>query len=247
MTGRAPEPPYAAITTLFVDVGNTLVSMDSQWIRDELAGCGVHTSVAAIERAEAAARPAVSARITQHSEGNPHGLFGLYFASMLEELEARAEPLAVPVAELVTKLVPVLRAPGRTARLWSRLLPGVTSALDQLKALELKLVIVSNSDGTIEELLREQGLRDYFDDVLDSAVVGFEKPDVRIFEAALARAACAPEATLHVGDMYHADVAGARAASLHAVLLDPFGDWADVDCHRVESFAALAERLAASR
>jgi putative hydrolase of the HAD superfamily len=77
--------------------------------------------------------------------------------------------------------------------------------------------------------------------------VGFEKPDVRIFEQALERAGCDPRATLHVGDMYHADVVGARKASLHAVLLDPFDDWIDVDCHRMKSFAQLAERIARSR
>jgi HAD superfamily hydrolase (TIGR01509 family) len=241
------EVPYAELTTLFVDVGNTLVSMDSQWICDELAGCGVVSSVAAIERAEAAARPAISARLGEHHESDPHGLFGLYFAMLLEQLEARGGPLATPIPELVSRLVPVLRAPGETARLWSRRLPGVVPALEGLRALGLQLVIVSNSDGTLDETLQLLELRDYFDDVLDSSVVGFEKPDVRIFESAIQRAGCDPRTTLHVGDMYHADVTGARAASVHAILVDPFDDWRDVDCDRVESFAQLAERIANAR
>ena len=41
-----------------------------------------------------------------------------------------------------------------------------------------------------------------------------------------------PERTLHVGDIYHADVVGARAAGVHALLLDPHGDWPELACER---------------
>ncbi len=36
------------------------------------------------------------------------------------------------------------------------------------------------------------------------------------------------------------DVLGARAAGLHAMLVDPFDDWSGVDCFRVPDLAALA-------
>ena len=40
-----------------------------------------------------------------------------------------------------------------------------------------------------------------------------------------------------MGDIYHADVSGARAAGVHALLLDPFGDWPEVDCERAEDLS----------
>jgi hypothetical protein len=47
--------------------------------------------------------------------------------------------------------------------------------------------------------------------------------------------------------MYAADVVGARAAGVHALLLDPHGDWGDVDCAVARDVPALANRLIAAR
>ena len=107
-------------------------------------------------------------------------------------------------------------------------------------------MVVSNSDGTVEDGLKDRGLHEYFDAVIDSHVVGFEKPDGRIFECAIAASGARAESTLHVGDLYFADVVGARGAGLHALLLDPFGDWeayGQVDCARLPDILALAERI----
>ncbi len=42
----------------------------------------------------------------------------------------------------------------------------------------------------------------------------------------------------YVGDIYEIDVAGARAAGMHALLVDPLGRWSELDCDRI---AALHE------
>jgi HAD superfamily hydrolase (TIGR01509 family) len=91
------------------------------------------------------------------------------------------------------------------------------------------------------------GLRPHFHHVVDSAVVGVEKPDPRIFRHALDAVGARPERTLHVGDLYAVDVVGARAAGLHALLLDPHGDWAEVDCARAPDVASVARALVAAR
>ena len=107
----------------------------------------------------------------------------------------------------------------------------------------LQLVVVSNADGTIEQLLENQQIRSYFDVVVDSHNVGVEKPDPRIFELALERSGAIPEQTLHGGDMYDFDVVGARSAGVHALLLDPYSDWQDVDCERLPNLLALCDKL----
>ena len=48
-----------------------------------------------------------------------------------------------------------------------------------------------------------------------------------------------PGEAAYVGDLYSVDVLGARAAGIHPVLLDPHGDWGEVDCLTVSSLAEL--------
>ena len=69
---------------------------------------------------------------------------------------------------------------------WNQVLPGVRESLAVLRARGLRLVAVSNSDGSAEAVLVATGLRDWFEAVIDSHIVGFSKPDPRVFEAARA-------------------------------------------------------------
>jgi len=240
--------PYAQLDTIFLDVGNTLISIDFDWIAAELASRGVSTTGDALRRAEAAARP-----VYAHSlfvEGVPPGtdLFQFYLVSIFRHVEVMAQRPPEELDALFAALRPVLRPDGRASVLWRSVMPRVPEALARLQDLGLQLVIVSNSDGTVEHSLDAAGLRGFFAVVIDSAVVGAEKPDVRIFQAALDASGARPERTLHVGDLYHADVTGARAAGIHALLLDPYDDWTSVtDVDRLPDIWAVASRLAESR
>ena len=127
--------------------------------------------------------------------------------------------------------------------LWCRTAPGTCESLDRLRAAGLRLGVVSNSDGRVEEALTAAGIRDRFELVLDSALVGVEKPDPAIFRAALNALDVAPEETLYVGDLYDVDVVGARAAGIEAVLLVPDAGEPEPRCRRVESLVALADDL----
>ncbi len=239
--------PYERLTTLFLDVGNTLVSIDFDWVAAEVAGRGLACSAEEVRRAEAAARPEISAWIARGHSTEPDDTFLLYLRAVVTRLPAAAAAELRALDALCHALLPVLRTPGEADRLWRAVMPGVPEALERLRALGLALAVVSNADGSVERSLTRLGLRPFFAHVHDSAVVGFEKPDPRIFVHALARAGAAPEATLHVGDLFHADVVGARAAGVHAALLDPFGDWEAPDCEVLPDLSALAERLAAER
>jgi HAD superfamily hydrolase (TIGR01509 family) len=239
--------PYARIDTLFLDAGNTLISMDFDWIAAEIQGQGFACDPHVVRRAEAAARPITSQGFASKRFGEARDRFHFYLSAILSHLPPVAAEGPDAVTSLVDALVPILHMPGEANRLWQRIIPGVVDGLDAFKAVGLQLVVVSNSDGTVERGLIEAGLRPYFDVVVDSTLVGFSKPDPRIFGHALAACGAHPSRVLHVGDMYHADVVGARRAGLHALLLDPFDDWDDVDCERLPDLNALAERLRASR
>jgi putative hydrolase of the HAD superfamily len=99
-------------------------------------------------------------------------------------------------------------------------------ALRELRSRGLRLVVVSNWDYALPDVLARIGLLDLVDDVVASAAVGWAKPDARIFRAALERARCAPAEALHVGDSPEKDVAGAEAVGIRAVLLDRSGSGA---------------------
>ncbi len=111
----------------------------------------------------------------------------------------------------------------------------VLPTLQALRAAGLRLAIVSNWDNTLMDHCRELGIVPYFDTIVGSLDVGYEKPNRRIFDIALERVGVRPEQTLHVGDMYPADVAGARRAGITPVLLDRYDLQPDADCLRVRT------------
>ncbi len=238
-----PVIPYDQIDTIFLDVGNTLISIDFDWIAAELSAREFGCEGEAVRRAEAASRPGYSQLL--FVDGVPAGtdLFRTYLTTIFERLDVTAGLPASDRGDLVTELRPVLRPDGRASVLWRTVMPRVPEALAYMRDRGLALVVVSNSDGTAERSLETAGLRRYLSAVVDSAIVGYEKPDPRIFEHALRQSGAMPERTLHVGDLYHADVSGARSAGIHALLLDPYDDWPAVDCDRAPDLWAVAERF----
>jgi len=80
--------------------------------------------------------------------------------------------------------------------------------------------MISNWDERLHRLIEGLGIRDRLDPVIASYEVGFEKPDRRIFEAAVAASGVAPERSLLIGDEPVMDVEGAIAIGMKAVLVD---------------------------
>ena len=124
--------------------------------------------------------------------------------------------------DVVQDLLPLLWKEHVAWNLYSRVPDGLGDALDTLRAGGARVAIVSNSEGMLEALFEKLGILRHFDAVLDSGKLGVEKPDPRIFEAALARFGTPASRALHLGDTYATDVLGARAAGLRAALIDPF-------------------------
>jgi len=135
---------------------------------------------------------------------------------------------------------------------WTDVGPQVAEDLRAIATLGLPLGVVSNSDGTVQAELHRLGVCSVDDGagvrvgvVLDSAVVGIAKPDPGIFRIALERLGVpADETVLHVGDSLRYDVAGARAAGIRPVHLDPYGFCpAPADHSHITSLADLPELI----
>ncbi len=242
------EPiPYADIDTIFLDVGNTLISIDFDRVAEELRARQLPCEPEEIRRAEAAARPGYSEKVFVTGCRPDRSLFHSYLVAILEKVGGPASLSAIELDALVTEIGPILRPEGRASVLWRAVMPGVAEALERLQRLGLTLAVISNSDGTCAQSLEDAGLLRYLNFVIDSEVVGVEKPDPRIFEIALARAGANPRRALYVGDLYHADVVGARGAGLHPLLLDPYDDWPELDCERAADLPAVADRVVAAK
>ena len=103
------------------------------------------------------------------------------------------------------------------------LVPGAEATLKALKAKGYPLAVVSNWDATLPEILEVVGLGRYFDHLSVSALSGYAKPDPRLFREALEALGVSPEEAVHVGDA-EADLLGAEAVGMRALLFDPLGE-----------------------
>ena len=224
------------LETVFLDAGGVIVFPNWSRIAAALAARGVRVEPAALARAEHFAKKRLDTGQTINAT-NDAGRGWLYFNLIFEEA-------GVPMGPAVEEALAELHAYHQESNLWELVPPGVFPALAALRSRGLKLTIVSNANGKLRTLFDRLSLAACVDCLLDSHVERVEKPDPRFFEIALERSGARRETTIHVGDLYHVDVIGARAAGLRGVLLDEAGLYADADCPRVRSLAELVDEVA---
>jgi len=99
--------------------------------------------------------------------------------------------------------------------------PETTSTLINIKAKGYRLGVISNGI-TIKqwEKLIRLGIYPFFDEVVTSDEVGFEKPHGRIFEEALNRMGCKAEKSVMIGNKFSEDIMGAVNAGMSAILVN---------------------------
>jgi putative hydrolase of the HAD superfamily len=217
------------IETLLLDAGGVLVFPNWDRISDTCARHGIAVSPDALRRADPRARFAVDQAYTVATTNDADRgsrYFRLVFANA-------GVPADAPIDEPLRELWDYHQA----HNLWEHVPAGVVPALEQLAGLGITLAVASNANGVLQRAFDRLGLTRYFHAICDSCVEGAEKPDPRFFEIVLARTGGRPETTMHVGDLYHVDVVGARNAGLRALLLDPHDLYAGFDVERVRSLS----------
>jgi len=225
-----------ALETLFLDAGGVLVHPNWQRVSDTLARHGVRVTPDALRRADPTAKFAVDegtmvAATTDAERAWPY-MYGVIHHAGLGDSPA------------VDAALDELRAYHAEHNLWEHVPDDVVPTLNRLRALNVRLVVVSNANGVLHRAFDRIGLTGYFDVICDSCVEGVEKPDPRFFQIALTRSGGRAETTIHVGDLYHVDVVGARRAGLQAILLDAAGLYEGYDCERVSTLDALVASVA---
>ncbi|MBE0479467.1 MAG: HAD-IA family hydrolase [Dehalococcoidia bacterium] len=230
------------IRAVFFDFYNTLVKFDPPREELQAKAClefGIHVVKKAIPlgycvaddyMSRENARQAIQKRTPEEAQ-----LFwGEYEAVLLRTAGANVD------RDLAFRILARVRQLDRKLVLFEDVIPLLT----ELRRLQIKRGLISNLTRRLAEYTRELGLTGYIDFALTSLEVGAEKPHAPLFLKALEQAGVAGSESLHVGDQYYADVLGARAVGIKALLLDRDGFWAQIeDCPRIKSLAEVQRYL----
>lgn len=215
---------------VLLDAGNTLLGMDYGLIAERLRAHGGQADWARVREAEQRSRPRLDAYLAAGASTEAPRSFRRHLEGLLDDLGFHGDRRAL-MDDLKTQ-----------DRLWSPAIAGAARALETLAARGHRLGVISNADGQARRRLDEAGLMAHIEVVIDSALVGCEKPDPRIFALGLEALGARAEEAVYVGDLPAIDGRGAAAAGLAFVLIDPAGVF-DVR-PRIASIAELPEFLA---
>jgi len=223
------------IQTVFLDAGGVLVNPNWSRVSETMGRHGVAVSATVLAAADPRAKKRLDTGETiQATNDQQRGW--TYFNLVLTEA-------GIPLSDATAAALAELHVYHQTYNLWETVPDEVRPALAALRARGFRLVVLSNANGTLHRAFDRLGLTSAFDVIFDSHDEGVEKPDPRFFRIALERSGATAETTMHVGDLYHVDVVGARAAGLTPALLDVADLYPDCDCLRVRSLTELVAAL----
>ena len=222
------------LRALFFDAGNTLLEINYAAIRDCLVSHGHRTEAEAVRHAEYLARVKLDPHLAPWGSTEDRSIFRIYISYVLEGL-------GIEDPELIARVTKELREYNPPVGLWNVPHPEAKRLLEDLAGNGFQVGVISNSNGSVRSILEATGLAPSLRFVLDSAVVGVEKPHPKIFRLALDEAGVEPHEAVYIGDLYSVDVLGARGVGMQAVLLDPIGAWGQVDCSRAHTLSQAVD------
>lgn len=228
---RFPAMSGAATGAVLLDGLGTLVRLEepAPRLRAELAARGIEVSP---RRAAHAFAAEIAWYLDHHLEGRDR-----------ESLERLRDSCArVMLAELGTGSQRAVRE-AMLAALRFTAYPDAAPGLRALRGAGLRLVVTSNWDASLPDVLERAGLLELVDAVVTSAEAGAAKPAAALFRRGVAVAGVGAGNVVCVGDSLDNDVRGALAAGIPAVLLDRDGDARarSVDGRKVPVVRSLAE------
>lgn len=219
------------IEAVFFDVGYTLLFPDRDKTLAPLWNRGVHPTEAQLQGAERVARQELDLLLAKARKIDQQ-YWEIYYSHLLRTLGINDVSLRLELVSLI-----------RTSSNWTTMRPGTIDVLEAMRK-KYRLGVISNSDGHMRETLAALGLGKYFERVIDSGHVGYEKPALEIFQAALSALSVKPDRALYLGDVYAVDYLGAQKAGIHAVLMDVNGVYATRNIPRIESLTEFEEVVA---
>ena len=218
------------------DAGNTLLELDYPWLSELARSLGA--SAGPEEIGVAGARLLRQNSLRYGMTPSPQDAGAVFRSSFraIGEAIGLSDDAAMAFAQVAQQ-----EDRNDPRGLWRCLSPGVAATLAALRERDLRLGVISNADGNAEQHLVLAGLRDWFEVVVDSWIVGVQKPATRIFAIALEHLGLAAEDAIYVGDLLEVDVTGARAAGIRPLLYDRFDAYADIREGRIRALHQILE------
>jgi len=218
------------------DAGGVLVLPDPTVLGPLLAPYGGDADLAGHRRAHYAAMAAKSRANSAEEVWEVYNRAYVQSVGVTDELEAHA-------VEVLDRT--------RSALLWRWPIPETLDGLRALAATGVPMGVVSNASGQIEHALAlaeicqvGEGPGTEMRVVIDSDVVGVAKPDPAIFDHALPHFDGIDRSRIaYIGDSVTMDVAGASAAGLHPILIDPYDDHSGAEFERITTVAELVAHV----
>jgi putative hydrolase of the HAD superfamily len=218
------------VTTIFFDVGNTLLFPNRERIHTPLTEHGFKPTPDHLCDLERRTKNQFDTMMTT-SGSTDHSFWWMFYSQLLAEIGFQEDTV---LDQLVAGI--------RDSANWDIIRPGTAEHLREIGR-RYRIAVISNADGRIEQVLRRCGIADCFLTITDSGNVGYEKPHPEIFRQALNSLQAKPEESLYVGDVYSVDYLGATGAGMRAILMDVPGAYTDKSVQRVESLEELQHTL----
>jgi putative hydrolase of the HAD superfamily len=233
MIRSLPQP----VRTVLFDAGGVLLDLDYRYLRRLVDSRRHATTEDALARAEAHARQQIERRVREG--GRTGEAWRDYFHFILAEV-------GVPAAEHEAIIDALWEAHERVG-LWTVAIGGGPDVVRELKGRGLRIGVVSNAEGRVARDLELAGYGELLETVVDSHVVGVEKPDPEIFRIALRELGMPPDTAVYLGDVPSVDIEGARAASIAPILLDRHDLYPEAAAIRLRSIRELPALLDGDR
>jgi putative hydrolase of the HAD superfamily len=241
-----PHELVRDVDLLCLDAGNTIVFLDHEATARLATRAGFALDPAALERAEGEAKRRLDRGPEHLAPPLPDPEIQRGWGVFVRTMVQLAGGLDDAASAACTR---ALWREHRVFNLWRRVPDGLIDAITALRQTGVRVCVVSNSEGRLHVLFEQLGIAGAFDLLIDSHVLGVEKPDPAIFHHALKHFGVPTSRALHLGDVVATDIAGARAAGLRAALIDPSDHYAGQhpDVPRVPGVSAVARAVIAAR
>mgnify|MGYP006419775821 FL=1 len=98
--------------------------------------------------------------------------------------------------------------------------PGALQIIPELKKRNYKLIIVSNFDSNLEDIVSKLGIHNEFEGFYVSGNIGLEKPSLEFYNHVITSLACPPQEIVMVGDDIFLDVYPSIESGLNCIHID---------------------------
>ena len=208
------------IRGVIFDYGSTLITFDGDW-----AAVRVQAHHALLE---ALRSDGVEPRETQFLDRLARKFDEYERKRLVDHMETTATAVLVETLQAegvppqpLSRIQRALRAMYEVYESHWKLFPQTLGALRKIRALGLRLAMLSNAsdEANVRRMLANHRLESYFDPIVISAAIGVRKPDARAFQPVLNAWGIPARDIVMVGDQLGMDILGGKNLGMRTIWL----------------------------